>query len=393
MPTTVDFEDEPRARAMYERMLEALGRVETVSYVSLIRSRTGRDGQRQVGASGEYRLWLDKAGRFQAQAVRFPDLRPTGVAVGHDGEVWVHWPAGEPFLPYPPTPQTPQDFREAYIHEPFDPARTSLTALPLGARVNPLLAGFYQGVLPRYLRGDGPAAVRWAGDEEVPGKPVIELRLDSMDAPALLRLWLHPQTHLPHAAELIVLREQPISVYEVAGGLETNGPLPDKAFQWTPPEHWTRWSPSWWGWWDAQTFIGKAAPEFALTDLSGSTVRLSDLRGRPVVLGFWSAESPEVLDALQRVHEAVGENGLAVVAVNFDDTPEEARAVLAGREVGLVIVDRSEKAREIFVGRYGVYQWPAFFVIDAEGVVVDTWRDEVDRLLPRLRERGLLAAE
>jgi len=34
--------------------------------------------------------------------------------------------------------------------------------------------------------------------------------------------------------------------------------------------------------------VGEAAPEFALTALDGSTVRLADLRGRYVVLEFGS---------------------------------------------------------------------------------------------------------
>lgn len=38
----------------------------------------------------------------------------------------------------------------------------------------------------------------------------------------------------------------------------------------------------------AERLTGKPAPDFSLADLSGQTVRLSSLRGRPVVLSFWS---------------------------------------------------------------------------------------------------------
>jgi hypothetical protein len=33
---------------------------------------------------------------------------------------------------------------------------------------------------------------------------------------------------------------------------------------------------------------GKPAPDFVLTALNGDDVRLSELRGRPLVLGFWA---------------------------------------------------------------------------------------------------------
>ncbi len=35
--------------------------------------------------------------------------------------------------------------------------------------------------------------------------------------------------------------------------------------------------------------VGDLAPDFSLKDLSGNSVSLSGLKGRPVVLNFWSA--------------------------------------------------------------------------------------------------------
>lgn len=37
-----------------------------------------------------------------------------------------------------------------------------------------------------------------------------------------------------------------------------------------------------------QRLLGKTAPDFALPALDGETVRLSDSRGKPVLLAFWA---------------------------------------------------------------------------------------------------------
>jgi len=68
-------------------------------------------------------------------------------------------------------------------------------------------------------------------------------------------------------------------------------------------------------------FLGKPAPPFALKDVQGRDVRLSDYRGRVVLLNFWysacfpcRAETPDLI-TLYRAHEG---QGLAVLGINTD---------------------------------------------------------------------------
>ena len=68
--------------------------------------------------------------------------------------------------------------------------------------------------------------------------------------------------------------------------------------------------------------IGSAAPDFALTDLDGTPVRLSDLRGRPVVINFWASwcgPCVEEFPLLRRAAEEHADAGLAIVGVVVDD--------------------------------------------------------------------------
>jgi len=69
-------------------------------------------------------------------------------------------------------------------------------------------------------------------------------------------------------------------------------------------------------------------PDIELQTLAGNPLRLSSLRGRVVLLNFWAtwcvpcrAEIPD-LSAMQR---ELGERGLSVIGVSWDDTPDGVR--------------------------------------------------------------------
>lgn len=114
--------------------------------------------------------------------------------------------------------------------------------------------------------------------------------------------------------------------------------------------------------------IGKPAPEFALTDLDGRTLRLVDLRGQPVVVNFWAtwcqpcaAENP-IFAALARRYAGRAR----FVSVIYQDTPEAIRAYERQRgSWGPALVDPESRTAI----RYGVYGVPETFVIDARGVI------------------------
>jgi cytochrome c biogenesis protein CcmG/thiol:disulfide interchange protein DsbE len=77
---------------------------------------------------------------------------------------------------------------------------------------------------------------------------------------------------------------------------------------------------------------GKMAPDFTLKDLrSGGVVRLSDLRGHPVVINFWAPwcidcgfEHPHLAAAWQRF----GNEGTVFLSVLYQDTPAHAAEYL-----------------------------------------------------------------
>lgn len=65
---------------------------------------------------------------------------------------------------------------------------------------------------------------------------------------------------------------------------------------------------------------GRAAPDFALPDLEGRTWRLSEHRGRALLINFWAtwcAPCREEMPALERLHRILGGDGrFSVVGVH-----------------------------------------------------------------------------
>lgn len=74
--------------------------------------------------------------------------------------------------------------------------------------------------------------------------------------------------------------------------------------------------------------VGKPAPDFAFSSLEDSTkhIRVSDFRGRFLLLDFWAAWcAPCRVDMphLHRAEEEFGARGLSILTVSFDNRPED----------------------------------------------------------------------
>jgi cytochrome c-type biogenesis protein len=76
--------------------------------------------------------------------------------------------------------------------------------------------------------------------------------------------------------------------------------------------------------------VGKPAPNFALTDLDGNRISLSDLKGKPVLVTFWATWCGPCRDELPLIRDeylAHRLEGLRVVAIDYgNESPDVVRA-------------------------------------------------------------------
>jgi thiol-disulfide isomerase/thioredoxin len=124
---------------------------------------------------------------------------------------------------------------------------------------------------------------------------------------------------------------------------------------------------------------GSIAPEFGgtladgtafqLTDLEGRPILLGDLRGKAVWVNFWAswcppcqAETPIMRELDQRYRE----RGLVIVAVNVQETVEAAKGY--ADRYGLEYVIGADVSGHVF-RQYRVFGLPTQFFIDPDGIV------------------------
>jgi peroxiredoxin len=121
------------------------------------------------------------------------------------------------------------------------------------------------------------------------------------------------------------------------------------------------------------TSVGARAPEFALPDLEGSIVRLSDFLGRVVLLEFWSSGCPACVSALphlESLRRTYEDRGLVIVDVITNSNVRAAGSLLAqSGYTGFVTLREVDPVAKPTMALYGVVRIPHAFLIDRTGVV------------------------
>lgn len=114
--------------------------------------------------------------------------------------------------------------------------------------------------------------------------------------------------------------------------------------------------------------VGDSAPDFSFTLSDGTTTRLSELRGTPVLINFWATwclPCIEEMPALEQVYqEAEGE--LAVLAVNRNELPDAIARFAPMVNVSFPLISDLGGA----IGdRYTVTSLPTTYFIASDGTI------------------------
>jgi len=128
------------------------------------------------------------------------------------------------------------------------------------------------------------------------------------------------------------------------------------------------------------------APDFSLPDLSARIRTLTALRGKPILLNFWttkSSNSREELRTLQKFYTDWTTRGLQLIAVNVD-APTDTGVRAFASDLGFPIVHGSDDVAAIYnilyrqlFDRHRDLSLPTSFLIDSRGDIVKVYQGPI----------------
>ncbi|WP_297987170.1 TlpA family protein disulfide reductase [uncultured Anoxybacillus sp.] len=117
--------------------------------------------------------------------------------------------------------------------------------------------------------------------------------------------------------------------------------------------------------------VGEIAPDFELMTLKGEKMKLSQFRGKKVVLNFWASWCPPCraeMPEMQRFHEQYGQH-VAIVAVNLTNKEKSRDAVETFVNQKSVTFDITLDEQGMVSKTYKVITIPTSYIIDEQGII------------------------
>ncbi len=113
------------------------------------------------------------------------------------------------------------------------------------------------------------------------------------------------------------------------------------------------------------------APDFALSNLEGKTIRLSDFKGKVIILDFWATWCPPCraeIPHFNKLHQIYSDKGLAVVGISVDEGGKNVvKPFVEEFKIPYPILLGNEKVARDFGGIRGI---PTTFIINKNGEII-----------------------
>jgi thiol-disulfide isomerase/thioredoxin len=241
-----------------------------------------------------------------------------------------------------------------------------------------VLRGPHEKLILTELLGSSPLEAELAatelsleGDAEVAGVPCRIIGVQYAAEGSSAKFYVSSADMLPRKIErqFRAANGNPVQTSMTISNLQANVGLDDSVFTLAAPEGYAvekfSMKPR------AEILAGSVAPEFELKDQLGNKHKLSDYKGKVVMLDFWSTTCPHcnnAAPAVQRLYDKYKSRGLEVFGIHCRDNPG-ADAAGHHSSKGLkypVLLEGNTAAIH-----YTLKSIPGFYIIGRDGKVVD----------------------
>ena len=137
---------------------------------------------------------------------------------------------------------------------------------------------------------------------------------------------------------------------------------------------------------------GQPAPDFTLTDLYGSSVSLSDFRGKVVYIAFWASwcrPCIQQIKYIKQIEQELNSDEIVFLYVSIDEDDTAWRNMVAKKQIPGVHV-RTSGVKSIVPRDYNVAGVPVYFMVDKDGKfakkpprpsIVDKFKTQAESLM------------
>lgn len=131
---------------------------------------------------------------------------------------------------------------------------------------------------------------------------------------------------------------------------------------------------------DATLSVGEAAPDIMLPQADGGpSVRLADLKGKPVILNFWASwcqPCAKEMPDLQAIYDKYKDQGLQLYGVNVGESKVAVNSYRKQHDIRFpILLDLEEQAQIA----YKILPIPATFFIDRSGEIRAIYQYQMSR--------------
>jgi thiol-disulfide isomerase/thioredoxin len=141
----------------------------------------------------------------------------------------------------------------------------------------------------------------------------------------------------------------------------------------------------------AQPKIGEQAPDIAIADAQGKTVKLSSLKGKLVLIDFWASwcgPCRAAMPSLRNVYAAYKAKGFEIYGISLDQKKTDWKKAVAADKTTWIHVNEPGGWETPTARKWNIEKLPSSFLLDKEGKIIAVdltekqLQDTLQKLLP-----------